>query len=224
MFAMVLPLVFTALFYYFNDARPGDDWDAYTNSLNLFYGVFLSALIPSFVSIFSLYYEFKEGTIKTVLFSAYDRSLLIIAKLAFVCLYIIILYASAAFLTVLSGIPLGFDRSAASLARAFLHILLPGITSILFVPMMAYLTLLFKSFIPPLIIAFIGTIGSVALINIGNAFYYPWLVSTNLFFRMREMDQMSVLPPVILFLAYFLIFGIAVFYHFNRMDFDSRVS
>ncbi len=221
--AMILPVVFT-YFAYSGDMFSNANWGTYLNSLNLFYGIFLGAIIPSFVAIFSVYQELKSGTIKSVLFSGYDRVKIIAAKMIYVCLYIVSLYAVVGVLTVVSGVMLGFDASASVLVHTFLSMLFAGAVSALFVPIMVYLTLLFKSFVPPLVIAFLGTIGSVVMINIGNAFYYPWLLPTNIFFRFKESGIANISLPTVVFAAYFLLFaGLAVI-RFVRIDIDNKVS
>ena len=219
--AMILPLIFTFFAYYSGDMFSSQSWSSYLTSLNLFYGIFLGALIPSFVAIFAVYQELKSGTIKTVLFSGYPRFQVILSKMIFVCIYIVAIYAVVGVLTVISGAALGFDMSAGVVIHNFLSMLLAGIASSLFVPIMIYLTLLIKSFIPPLVIAFIGTIGSVVMINIGNAFYYPWVLPTNIFFRFKESGLTNLLAPVILFAAYFIIFSALSVVRFVRMDMDN---
>lgn len=221
--AMILPVVFTFLAYFSGDMFSSPDWGTYLNSLNLFYGIFLGAIIPSFVAIFSVYQELKSGTIKSVLFSGHPRAKVIGAKIIFVCLYIIVIYAVVGVLTVVSGFVLGFDASAGTLIRTFLSMLFAGLTSALFVPIMMYLTLLLKSFIPPLVIAFLGTIGSVVMINIGNAFYYPWLLPTNIFFRFKESGFQNLGLPSLVFAAYFFVFAFLAVVHFVRMDIDNKV-
>ena len=221
--AMLLPLVFTFFSYFSGNMFSEQNWGTYLTSLNLFYGIFLSALLPSFVAIFAVYQELKTGTIKSALFSGRSRMKIISAKIAFVSLYVILLYAVSAVLAVASGMILGFETAISALVQSFASIALVGVCAALFAPLMIYLTLLFKNFVAPLIIAFFGTIGTIVLINIGNAFYYPWLLPANIFFRFISEGAISVWPPIIVFAVYFLIFSLLGISYFVRMDIDNKV-
>ena len=76
---MIFPVVFTSLIYRFTDSFTVN-WSNYINSLHLFYGIFLGALIPSFVAIFAVYYELKSGTIKNLITSPYSRVKIVITS------------------------------------------------------------------------------------------------------------------------------------------------
>ena len=214
---------FHLFFILFRGYVSKQDWGTYLTSLNLFYGIFLSALLPSFLAIFAVYQELKTGTIKSALFSGHSRAKTIEAKIAFVSLYIVLLYTASAFLVVGSGVILGFDTAVSTIVHSFLSIFLVGIGASLFAPLMIFLTLLFKNFVAPLIIAFFGTIGSIVLLNIGNAFYYPWLLPANLFFRFISDDNISIWPPMIVFAIYFLVSSLLCITYFVRLDIDNKV-
>lgn len=221
--AMLIPLMLTFFVYMSGDSFSDPNWDKYLTSLNLFYGIFLSGVIPSFLVITSVFSEFRSGTIKTALFSGYSRKKIIVSKMAFVCIYIILLYAAIATLSVILGLVLGFGSSIIAIVRAFLIMLAVGAASMIFVPIMGYLTLLFRSFVTPLIITFLGTIGAVVLINMGNAFYYPWLLPTSIFFLSVESDMQNILLPVIVLIMYFVVFLTLSVLHFDRMEIDNKV-
>lgn len=221
--AMLIPLMLTFFVYMSGNAFTDPNWDTYLTSLNLFYGIFLSGIIPSFLVITSVFSEFRSGTIKTTLFSGYSRKRIIISKMVFVCIYIILLYAAIAILSVILGLILGFGSSIIDIVRAFLIMLAVGAAATIFVPIMGYLTLLFRSFVPPLILTFLGTIGSVVLINMGNAFYYPWLLPTSIFFLSVDSGIQNILLPVIVLIMYFLVFLTLSILRFDRMEIDNNV-
>ena len=217
--AMLFPVVFTFIVYHFSgDKMMGNDWAAYTASLHLFYGVFLGGLIPSFIAIFSIYYEFKEGTIKNLLTSPHSKLKIILSKILYVCLFIALMYTIIAVLVVVSGLMLGFDSSASAILNSLKFVIIPGLSTIVFVPMMVFLTLLFKSFIPPLVFALIGTIAGLPLLNLGKAYYYPWTIPSNFFFKLRLTQPVSFLSPIILLSVYFSIFLVFSTIMFYRMD------
>ena len=221
--AMLLPLIFTFFSYFSGDMFSEQNWGKYLTSLNLFYGIFLSALLPSFLAIFSVYQELKTGTIKTALFSGHSRIEIVGAKIAFVSLYIVLLYTVSAFLAVGSGLILGFDSSASTIVKSSLSIFMVGVCACLFAPLMIYLTLLCKNFVAPLIIAFFGTIGSIVLLNIGHAFFYPWLLPVNLFFRFISESSITIWAPMVVFAIYFLIFCLLSISYFVRLDVDNKL-
>lgn len=221
--AMLIPLILTFFVYMSGNSFSDPNWNKYLTSLNLFYGIFLSGVIPSFLIITCVFSEFRSGTIKTTLFSGYSRKKIIISKISFICIYIILLYAAIATLSVILGLILGFESSIIAIVRAFLIMLAVGAAATIFVPIMGYLTLLFRSFVPPLILAFLGTIGSVVLINMGNAFYYPWLLPTSIFFLTVESGIQNILLPVIVLIVYFLVFLALSILHFDRMEIDNNV-
>ena len=111
LFAMLVPILFTAAVYYFNSAGFKHDWKAYTTSLHLFHGIFLGAIVPSFIAIFSIYHEIREGTMKNLLASPFSREKIIISKIVYVSVFVIGLYFLIAVLVILSGIMIGFDAS-----------------------------------------------------------------------------------------------------------------
>lgn len=217
--AMSFPVVFTSLVYYFGDSF-AFTWQAYINSLHLFYGIFLGSLIPSFVAIFSIYYEFKEGTMKNLVTSPYSRVQIIVSKTLYVSVFIIGLYIAAAILVVFSGVLIGLDTSFQDVVHGLKMVIVPGMTTVVFVPLMIYVTLIFRNFVVPVIITFIGTVIGIPIINLGNSYFYPWMIPSNFFFRLENPDAVATLPIVFL-IGYIALFFLLSIIKFRRMDFDS---
>jgi hypothetical protein len=217
--AMLFPVLFTSLIYYFTDSF-AFTWYAYISSLHLFYGIFLGSLIPSFVAIFSIYYEFKEGTMKNLVTSPYSRTQIIISKTLYVSLFVIGLYIAAAILVVLSGVLIGLDTSFQDVVHGLKMVIIPGMTTVVLVPLMIFLTLVFRNFVVPVIIAFLGTVVGIPIINLVTSYFYPWMIPSNFFFKLANPDAVVTLP-IIFLTGYIALFFVLSIIKFRRMDFDN---
>ena len=117
--------------------------------MNLFYGIFFSALIPSFIAIFSVYNEFKEGTMKNLVTSPFSRVQIIVSKILYGSVFVIGLYVIAAILAVVSGILIGLEPSVRNVVYGFKLVIVPGLTMVVFVPLMIYITPCLQKFRSP---------------------------------------------------------------------------
>jgi bacitracin transport system permease protein len=218
--AMLFPALFTSLIYYFTDSFPME-WHNYLNSLHLFYGIFLGSFVPSFVAIFSVFTEFKNGTMKNMIASPYSRLPLIVAKTLYVMLFVIGLYIGVGALVLLSGWIIGLPTVASDIWNVFKLVSLTGMTTIVLVPMMIYLTLMFRNFIAPIVIAFLGTVVGIPIINMGESYFYPWMLPSNFFFRLSNAGDASFAAPLVLFISLILGFAFLSVLRFRRMNFDT---
>ena len=218
--AMLFPVLFTAPIYYFTD-NFRFEWHAYINSLHLFYGIFIGSLIPSFIAIFSIHYEFKEGTMKNLVTSPYSRTQIIVSKIIYVSVFVFLLYIGAAILVVLSGLLIGLETSVADAVNVLKLLIIPGMTTVVLVPMMIFLTLVFKNFVVPAIIGFMGTVVGIPIINLGKSYFYPWMLPSNFFFKLSSTDALDLTMPIIVFLGFYSLFFILSILRFTKMDFDS---
>jgi len=217
--AMIFPVVFTSLIYRFTDSFTVN-WSNYINSLHLFYGIFLGALIPSFVAIFAVYYELKSGTIKNLITSPYSRVKIIAAKILYVMIFVALLYVAVGILVYLSGALAGLSMSFADALNVMKMVSVTGMTTIVLVPMMIYFTLVFKNFVVPVVITFLGTVIGIPIINLGQSYYYPWMIPSNFFFRFGNPGEADFTMPVICFAAFVALFFLISVVRFRRMDFD----
>ena len=216
--AMLFPVVFTSLVYYFGNSFQST-WHNYITSLHLFYGIFLGSLIPSFIAIFSVHYEFSEGTIKNLLTSPYSRTEIIISKILYVMIFVIGLYVAAGVLVLLSGLLIGLETTFADVVNVFKLVSFVGSTTLVLVPLMIYFTLVFKSFVVPVVITFLGTVVGIPLINLGQSYFYPWMIPSNFFFRLGSSDVVDFSKPIITFVAFLVLFFLLSVVKFRKMDF-----
>ncbi len=218
--AMLFPVLFTAPIYFFTDNFTFA-WHAYINSLHLFYGIFLGSLIPSFVAIFAIYYEFKEGTMKNLLTSPYNRTQIIVSKTIYISIFVIGLYFAAAVFVIASGLIIGLETSFTDVINTLKLVIIPGMTTIVLVPMMIFFTLVFKNFVVPAVIAFLGTVVGIPIINLGKSYFYPWMLPSNFFFRLSITDPVNFVMPVVTFVLFFGVFFMLSIFRFRTMDFDN---
>ena len=218
--AMLFPALFTAAIYYFTDSFE-PTWHNYINSLHLFYGVFLGSFVPSFVAIFTVYTEFKNGTMKNMIASPYNRLQIIIAKTVYVAVFVAVLYVGVGILVLVSGLIIGLPTAAADAWNVFKLVSVTGMTTVVLVPMMIYFTLVFRNFVTPIVITFLGTVVGIPIINMGNSYLYPWMLPSNFFFRLSNPSDASFAAPMVVFAVLLLVFTALSLLHFRRMDFDT---
>lgn len=217
--AMLFPTLFTAFTYYFTNGF-AFRWDTYIGSLHLFYGVFLGAFVPSFIAIFSVHTELKNGTMKNMVASPHSRLQIITAKTLYVMLFVAGLYIGVGVLVLASGLIIGLPTVASDIWRVLKLVTFIGITTTVLVPMMIYVTLLFRNFVVPLVITFLGIVVGIPLINMGQSYFYPWMLPSNFFFRLRNPEGMDFTGPVLLLLLIPAVFYWLSVLRFRKMDFD----
>ena len=69
-----------------------------------------------------------------------------------------------------------------------------------------YFTLVFKNFVVPVVITFLGTVIGIPIINLGQSYYYPWMIPSNFFFRFGNPVDADFTMPVICFAAFVALF------------------
>ena len=157
---------------------------------------------------------------KNLVTSPYSRTQIIISKMLYVSVFVIGLYIAAAILVVLSGMLIGLDTSFADVAHGLKMVIVPGMTTVVLVPLMIFLTLVFRNFVVPVIIAFLGTVVGIPIINLVTSYFYPWMIPSNFFFKLANPDAVVTLP-IIFLTGYIALFFVLSIIKFRRMDFDS---
>ena len=218
--AMLFPVLFTAPVYCFTDSF-SREWYTYINSLHLFYGIFLGSFVPSFIAIFTVYGEFRNGTMINMVTSPHSRDRIILAKIAYVVLFVAGLYIGAGALVLLSGVIIGLPTVASDVWRVFRLVSITGMTTVVLVPMMVYCTLVFRGFAVPIVITFLGTAAGIPIINMGKSYFYPWMIPSNFFFRLNNLSEASFAEPAMVLIT--LVFGFTLLsvFRFRKMDFDT---
>lgn len=193
-------------------------WENFNDQLQIFFVFLVGPIITSFIAVFSVYYEYQEKTMKNILTSPHGRISIILTKILYVSVYVVLQYITVAVIDVLCALLLGFDFTLNNVGYYSLHLALAGLSTVMLVPLMVFITLLFKSFIPPLVITVAGTISNVIFLNWEHSYISPWTLSADIMLILEGKLKMEMVYPVVSLVAYFFIFMTFALVYFNRAD------
>ncbi|KNY28321.1 ABC transporter permease [Pseudobacteroides cellulosolvens] len=195
------------------------NWDGFNQQLSVFFIFLVGPIITSFISVFSIFYEFQVKTLKNMLNSPFSRTSIIISKIIYVSLFVILQYVVVAALNILSGFILGFDMSFAKACEYSLRLVLAGLSTVSLVPLMTLVTLLFKNFIPAMVLTVIGTIANVLALNWDKSYLSPWAIPADIsFVAISKNSTMNIIHPIIFMCIYIVLFSVCTVVHFNLSD------
>lgn len=219
---MLSPIILITLMFIVKKAdfikHGGYNWDNFNQQLILFFIFLVGPIISSFIAVFSVFYEHQEKTMKNMLSSPNSRTMIILTKIVYVSAYILLQYTTVAVINILCALMLGFDLTIASVLEKSLHLMLAGLTTIVMVPMMMFIALLAKSFIPPLVITVAGTISNVLLLNWEKSYFSPWANPADLILILQKSLEMNIVYPIVSTCIYFIVFIILSILYFNKAD------
>lgn len=95
--------------------------------------------------------------------------------------FIAVFYVLVAAINITCASLLGFNFTFEEARSYSLSLIYAGMSTVLLVPMMMFLALLFKSFIPALVIAVAGTISNILVLNWEYSYFSPWAVPADIF-------------------------------------------
>ena len=221
-FAMLLPLVLSIIIWYLRrDSFTTSNmyhWDGLINSLQLFYSLFLGAIIPSFIAVFAVFYEFQEKTLHNLLTMPYSRTQILLAKIISSCSIIILINIAVWIIAVIFGLLLGFDNSVNVIFAKTMKLLLPNLATVLFVPIMIFLTLSFRSFLHGMVLTVVCSVMNFALLYKDSAFLFPWSIPSNIYFILDGRVTTDFIYPVTSALIVFALFLFLSIITFRKMD------
>lgn len=194
------------------------NWDNFNRQLTLFFVLLLGPIITSFISIFSVFYEYQQLTIKNVLLAPYGRIPVILTKIIYVSIFVLLQYIVVAAVNILCAVLLGFDITYAKAAGFTWQLLTAGLSTVMLVPFMILITLIFKGFIPPMIATVVGTISNILLLNWEKSYLSPFAIPADISFILNKNIPMDIKYPIISACAYFLVFIIAALFYFKKAD------
>ncbi len=178
----------------------------------------LGPLITSFISISSVFYEYQCKTMKNILTTTYSRTQIIIAKMIYISMLVIGLYLCVAIADVACGFILGFDITIKEIIKYTGYFLLSGLATIVIVPLSMLLTLIFKSFIPPMVISVAGIIPNMSAYQWDKCYLSPWAAPEVLILTKAEFMKINILYPTITTIVYFILFLISMIIFFRHAD------
>lgn len=193
-------------------------WENFNSQLSLFFVFLVGPIITSFISVFSVFYEYQQKKMKDILASPHDRIKIILVKIIYVSAFVLLQYALAALVNVLCAFILGLGITMSAFLTYSGALLLAGLSTIVLVPLMIFVTLLTRGFIPALVLTVIGTISNVLALNWEKSYLSPWAIPADLSMIMRENMPMQVAYPAIGAVVYFLLFMTVTLVYFKQAD------
>lgn len=194
------------------------NWEGFNQDLTIFFIFLVGPIITSFIAVFSIFYEYQEKTLKNMLASPFGRTRLILSKIIYVSAYVVLQYAVVAALDILLGFALGFDMKMNIIFQITRSLIVAGLATIILVPLMMFVTLLFKSFIPAMVLAVAGTISNVLVLNWEKSYLSPWSLPADLSLKLSQKMNMSysyILTSMSVYIFLFMAFTVI---YFNRAD------
>ncbi|MDP4095116.1 MAG: ABC transporter permease, partial [Bacillota bacterium] len=165
---MLIPIILVTVMFLIkrNDWIKGGTytWKNFNSQLSLFFVYLVGPIITSFIAVFSVFYEYQSKTMKNVLASPHGRISIISAKMIYVAALVILQYAVVAVVNIICAYILGFNVTVNNMATYSWHIILAGVTTVGLIPIMMFLTLIFKNFMAGMIITVGGTIANVLIL------------------------------------------------------------
>lgn len=193
-------------------------WHSFTGRVMELFVFLIGPLIASFIAISSVFYEYQSNTIVNLLTAPYSRSRIMAGKIIYISALIIGLYLCVALTNTICAVLLGFPITTSELYNYNADFLLAGITTLVIVPLAMLLTLVFKSFIPAMVISVAGIIPNLAAFHWDKCYLSPWASPEVLVLSVAGNLKINAVYPSISLIVYTAIFLIATFVYFNYSD------
>ncbi|MDR2967036.1 MAG: ABC transporter permease [Methanobacteriaceae archaeon] len=182
-------------------------WHSFFGRVISFFMMLIGPLLTSFIAISSIYHEYKSHTLENILNSPNSRVKIIFSKVVYVSLMVLALYASVAIVNIICAFLLGFTITEAEIINYSSYIMLAGITNIVIIPLAMLLTLIFKDFIPAMIIVVAGTIPNLAAFHWDKCYLSPFAVPEVIVLRVAGiLPEINIIYPLIIITSYLIIF------------------
>lgn len=175
-------------------------------------------IISSFIASFSVYYEYQQMTMKNLLSSPHHRGKILLAKITYVTIFILLQYALVALLSAVMAYLIGVPVDWAAALRQGYYLLIAGAVSLVLVPMMMFITLWFKSFVPAMVLAVVGTAANILALNWDHSYLSPWAIPADIFLILQHKLEMDITYPGSSLLIYLVLTLVAAFLYFIHAD------
>ncbi len=220
---MLIPIILVMIMFLFKKdgfMKTGSyTWDKFFMYLEQFFVLLVGPIITSFIAVFSVFYEYQSRTMKNIVSSPHGRISIITSKMIYVSVFVILQYVVVAAFNVLCAYLLGFEVTTHNIISYSGQIIIAGATTIVLIPVMMFLTLLFKNFIAGMVITVGGTISNILLMNWEKSYISPWAAPIDVSAIMGgQIKDMSMSYPLISIFAYLLMFVAATLVYFKMSD------
>lgn len=220
--AMISPVVLLAIAYVVGKsdfiASESYDWYSFTTNVIEAFVFLLGPLIISFISVSSVIYEYQCKTMKNILTTPYSRTHVIIAKMLYLSVLVIALYLCVAITNVLCAFFIGFPVTLEEVVQYSSYFLLAGVATIVILPLTMLITLIFKSFVPAMVISVAGIIPNMSAFHWDKCYLSPWAAPEVLVLTKAGFMEVDIVYPATSAIVYFLIFFVAVILYFKHSD------
>ena len=194
------------------------NWDNFNSQLTIFFVLLLGPIITSFIAVFSVYYEYQQLTIKNMLMAPYGRIQVILTKIIYVSLFVLLQYVFVAAVNILSAFFLGFDVTFEKAEEFTRQLLLAGLSTVMLVPLMIFITLIFKGFIAPMVVTVAGTLSNVLMLNWEKSYLSPFAIPADISFIITKQTEMNAIYPIVSACIYFTVFMAVTLIYFKKAD------
>lgn len=194
-------------------------WHSFYGRLVAFFVYLIGPLLTSFIAISAVSHEYQSNTMGNILTTPYSRSKIILGKLGYISLLVMGLYVCVALTNILCAIILGFTITSTELINNTSYLLLAGVTTLVIVPLALFLTLIFRSFIPAMIISVAGTIPNFAVYHWDKCYLSPWGVPEVIVLKAAGyLNNIDIVYPLTAILIYAALFITVLLIYFNYSD------
>lgn len=219
---MISPVILLAIAYIIGknefSANNSYDWYSFSTKVIEMFVFLLGPLITGFISVSCIFYEYQCKTMKNILTTPYSRKAVIIAKILYISVLVITLYICVAITNILCAFLLGFNITVEEVTEYSACFLLAGVTTTVIVPLSMLITLLFKSFIPAMVISVAGIIPNVSAYHWDKCYLSPWAVPEVLVLTKAGFMKIDIRYPIITAIIYLILFLSLVIFYFNYSD------
>ena len=175
--AVVAPIL-NFLVYMTNNTRMPDQpilFDRFFAQTNMFIILLIGVLLYGLIATFLINREYQEDTLKTLLTIPVSRMDFILSKFILLFIWIMILTSVAWGLNLILGLIGQFEGLTSTvLLQSFKEYVITGSLLFLLTPPVIFITLLFKSFVAPIMFTIIITITNITIINSEYLSLFPW--------------------------------------------------
>ena len=194
-------------------------WHSFYGRLVAFFVYLIGPLLTSFIAISAVNHEYQSNTIGNILTTPYSRLKVILGKLGFVSLLVMAFYICVALANILCAFILGFTVTSTEIIDNTSYLLLAGVTTLVIVPLVLLLTVVFRSFIPAMIISVAGTIPNFAVYHSDKCYLSPWGVPEVIVLKAAGfLNNIDIVYPLTSILVYAVIFISALLIYFQYSD------
>lgn len=194
-------------------------WHSFYGRVISFFVFLIGPLLASFIAVSSIFNEYQSNTMGNILTTPFSRSKVILAKFGYISLLVIGLYACVALTNILCALLLGFTITGSEVLDYTSYLMLAGVTSIEIIPLAMLLTLIFRSFIPAMVISVAGIIPNLAVFHWDKCYLSPWAAPEVIVLKAAGyLDNIDYIYPTAAVLLYLGVFLSVLLIYFHYSD------